>query len=246
MRSGLLVALGSVVALLAPSLAHAGPGLVVGAVEDDVRAATAVEAEARMAAFRLDGYPRSARDELLEAGSDESERRRADRSSKRERRRGAERRPGLRHGHEPGLGYDPSHCGCSRGLRLVRRGDRGWSPFAHARDRRQRAEPESLLASPVQSRRIERGTRCLPGAPCPDVRRDQGSVTRGARLRGRGVAARDRPSGRRPPDAFADDVHPGHGSCVSRERACEAGDGRALDPRLRRQLERRADGRATR
>ena len=56
MRSGLLVALGSVVALLAPSLAHAGPGLVVGAVEDDVRAATAVEAEARMAAFRLDGY----------------------------------------------------------------------------------------------------------------------------------------------------------------------------------------------
>ena len=56
MRSGLLVALGSVVALLAPSLAHAGPGLVVGAVEDDVRAATAVEAEARMAEFRLDGY----------------------------------------------------------------------------------------------------------------------------------------------------------------------------------------------
>ena len=50
------MALGSAVALLAPSLAHAGPGLVVGAVEDDVRAATAVEAEARMAEFRLDGY----------------------------------------------------------------------------------------------------------------------------------------------------------------------------------------------
>ena len=56
MRSGLLVALGSVLALLTPSLAHAGPGLVVGAVEDDVRAATAVEAEARMAEFRLDGF----------------------------------------------------------------------------------------------------------------------------------------------------------------------------------------------
>ena len=56
MRSGLLVAFGSVLALLAPSLAHAGPGLVVGAVEDDVRAATAVEAEARMAEFRLDGF----------------------------------------------------------------------------------------------------------------------------------------------------------------------------------------------
>jgi hypothetical protein len=56
MRTGLLVAFGSVVALVAPSLAHAGPGLVVGAVEDDVRASTAVEAEARMAAFRLDGF----------------------------------------------------------------------------------------------------------------------------------------------------------------------------------------------
>jgi hypothetical protein len=56
MRAGLLVAFGSVLALIAPSLAHAGPGLVVGAVEDDVRASTAVEAEARMAAFRLDGF----------------------------------------------------------------------------------------------------------------------------------------------------------------------------------------------
>ena len=56
MRSGLLVALGSALALVAPSLAHAGPGLVVGAVEDDVRAATAVQAEARMAEFRLDGF----------------------------------------------------------------------------------------------------------------------------------------------------------------------------------------------
>ncbi len=56
MRSGLLAALGTVVALIAPSLAHAGPGLVVGAVEDDVRASTAVEAEARMASLRLSGF----------------------------------------------------------------------------------------------------------------------------------------------------------------------------------------------
>jgi hypothetical protein len=34
----------------------AGPGLVVGAVEDDIRAASAVEAEARMSAFRLSGF----------------------------------------------------------------------------------------------------------------------------------------------------------------------------------------------
>jgi hypothetical protein len=56
MRSGLLVAFGTVVALIAPSLAHAGPGLVVGAVEDDVRASTSVEAEARMASLRLSGF----------------------------------------------------------------------------------------------------------------------------------------------------------------------------------------------
>ena len=56
MRSGLLVAFCTAVALVVPSFAHAGPGLAVGAVEDDVRAATSIEAEARMAEFRLDGF----------------------------------------------------------------------------------------------------------------------------------------------------------------------------------------------
>ena len=56
MRLSLLAALGAVVALAAPGLATAGPGLVVGAVEDDVRASTLVEAEAKMAAFRLSGF----------------------------------------------------------------------------------------------------------------------------------------------------------------------------------------------
>jgi hypothetical protein len=48
----LLASFGGLVALAAPGLAHAGPGLVVGAVEDDVRASTLVEAEARMTTFR--------------------------------------------------------------------------------------------------------------------------------------------------------------------------------------------------
>jgi hypothetical protein len=56
MRLSLLAALGALVALTAPSLATAGPGLVVGAVEDDVRASTIVEAEARMTEFRLSGF----------------------------------------------------------------------------------------------------------------------------------------------------------------------------------------------
>ena len=56
MRSGLLVALAALAALAAPAIAPAGPGLVVGAVEDDVRASSAVDAEARMTAFRLAGF----------------------------------------------------------------------------------------------------------------------------------------------------------------------------------------------
>ncbi|HEX4746398.1 MAG TPA: hypothetical protein VFU99_05895 [Gaiellaceae bacterium] len=56
MRIGLSIVLGVLAALVAPALASAGPGLVVGAVEDDVRASTSVEAEARMAAFRLAGF----------------------------------------------------------------------------------------------------------------------------------------------------------------------------------------------
>jgi hypothetical protein len=56
MRLALLTASSALVALLAPALGKAGPGLVVGAVEDDVRASTLVEAEARMTAFRLSGF----------------------------------------------------------------------------------------------------------------------------------------------------------------------------------------------
>ena len=56
MRLWLLAALGAFCALVAPGFATAGPGLVVGAVEDDVRASTLVEAEARMMSFRLSGF----------------------------------------------------------------------------------------------------------------------------------------------------------------------------------------------
>ncbi len=56
MRLRLLAAFGGLCALLTPGLANAGPGLVVGAVEDDLRASTLVDAEARMTAFRLSGF----------------------------------------------------------------------------------------------------------------------------------------------------------------------------------------------
>ena len=56
MRLWLPVALSALAGLVLPGVAAAGPGLVVGVVEDDARAPTLVEAQTRMAAFRLAGY----------------------------------------------------------------------------------------------------------------------------------------------------------------------------------------------
>jgi hypothetical protein len=56
MRLWLLVAFCALSTLVVPALAGAGPGLVVGAVEDDVRAPTLIEAEARMTGFRVAGF----------------------------------------------------------------------------------------------------------------------------------------------------------------------------------------------
>jgi hypothetical protein len=56
MRLSLLAAFCGLVALVSPGFATAGTGLIVGAVEDDVRASTLVEAEARMTSFRLSGF----------------------------------------------------------------------------------------------------------------------------------------------------------------------------------------------
>jgi hypothetical protein len=53
---GLLAAFAALCALAAPGVAEAGPGLGVGAVEDDVRASSAVAAETQMALLRVSGY----------------------------------------------------------------------------------------------------------------------------------------------------------------------------------------------
>jgi hypothetical protein len=56
MRLWLLAAICGLCALFAPGGATAGPGLIVGAVEDDLRAGSLVEAETRMTEFRLSGF----------------------------------------------------------------------------------------------------------------------------------------------------------------------------------------------
>jgi len=53
---GLLAALAALALLAVPERTGAEPGLVVGAVEDDVRVPTLVEAEARMQLLRLSGF----------------------------------------------------------------------------------------------------------------------------------------------------------------------------------------------
>jgi hypothetical protein len=53
---GLLAAAIALLALAFPAVADAGPGLTVGAVEDDVRVSSLVEAETRMALLRVSGY----------------------------------------------------------------------------------------------------------------------------------------------------------------------------------------------
>jgi hypothetical protein len=56
MRLALPTAFAALAALVAPGLATAGPGLVVGAVDDDVRANSLVEAEAKMTTLRVSGF----------------------------------------------------------------------------------------------------------------------------------------------------------------------------------------------
>jgi hypothetical protein len=56
MRLALLAAICALLALAAPAFASAGSGLVVGAVENDVRSSSPVEAQAKMMTLRLSGY----------------------------------------------------------------------------------------------------------------------------------------------------------------------------------------------
>jgi hypothetical protein len=54
--TAVLAALGVAAGLAVPSVAEAGPGLVAGAVEDDARATSLVEAQTRMELLRVSGY----------------------------------------------------------------------------------------------------------------------------------------------------------------------------------------------
>ena len=104
-----------------------------------------------------------------------------------------------------------------------------------ARHRRERAEPQPLLAPAVRARRLERGARGVSRAARADLRRAEGRLARRARLRRRGLPAGHRPAGRHPPDAFPHDVHPGaRASRTARAAATRPVMDAFVDPRLRR------------
>ena len=137
----------------------------------------------------------------------------------------------------------PDDAADARGAGAVRRlrsGDREAIPRAARRHRRQRAEPEPLLAPAVQPRRQQRGRAGVPRAAGADLRRDQDRAPR-SRDRRRPVAARERQTGRHPTDALADEVPARPRHRLPRERADAADHGRARVPPLRRQLEPAAD-----
>ena len=183
------------------------------------------------------GLPCRARHELLAPGSDDADRRRAADPPQRRRRCRAERRARLRDRHEPRVGDDAAHRRGAGRLRVVRGRARPRGAVARARHRRQRAQPQPLLAAAVRAGRDECLARRLPDPSRGDLRRAEGRVAGRPGLRRRRLATRERPAGRRPADALADEVRGGARHRLPSERADSARHGRVRHPPVRRQLE---------
>ena len=138
--------------------------------------------------------------------------------------------------YHPGSRTTPLEPDGAGRVRALHRGARDRDPELRRHHRRQRAEPEPLLAAAVRAQRRERVGARVPPAPRPDLRRAQGRRPEAPRLGRRARAARLRPPGRDPPDLVADRVHPGDGRRLPRERPHDAGDGRVRDAPVPGQL----------
>ena len=206
-----------------------------------MRAPTLVEAEARAwASLRLRRLPRRSDHEHLGAGPDARRPTHEAAVPRQRRRRGAAaRRPGLR------LGLPRRLAGRRRSRRRPQAEFAAYAaaiaqrdPELPRRDRRQRAEPQPLLAAAVQRGRHRRVGRAaylsLLAATYDAVKAAAPETTVwGGALAPRGV---DKPGTGRDthlPDA----VHPRVGRGVRDERPHDAGHGRLRLPPLRRQLE---------
>ena len=148
------------------------------------------------------------------------------------RHRRVRQRPQLRQRH------DAAHrCRPGR-LRSVRRCGGQRRPRDRGRDRRERAEPQPLLAPAVQRRRQRRGGARVRDAARAYLRRDQGRRPGREGARRRGLTERRRCAGSAA-HPLADGLHPRPRGRVSGERAVDADHGRLRVPPVRGQLEHR-------
>ena len=147
--------------------------------------------------------------------------------------------------HEPGSQTTPlTDAGPGR-LRGVRGLDRQAVPALRDPDRRQRAEPQPLLAAAVRRRRQRRGRARLRERCSPDLRRAQGGVARASNVLGGAVSpARRRRRRRHPRRRTRRRPSSTTSARVPRERAHDADHGRLRVPPVRGQLERRTVERA--
>ena len=225
---------------LVPAAAAGGPTMVLGAADDVVRAPDLAGTKAEMTMLRLAGF-RSVRITSIW-------------------------RPGLSAPTAGELGVLRNVEGAAQlsGVRVfvsVYAAGSGTTPLTpaaqadfagyaaaiarlalHRRpDRRQRAEPQPLLAPSVRARRRERGCAGVPLSLLALTYDAVKSADPSVRVWGGALARWDRPSEHRTRHALADEVHRRPRCGVSGKQAHEPDHGRARDPPVRRELEHPAD-----
>ena len=131
-------------------------------------------------------------------------------------RRGTRRRHSPDRGRRPLQRGDPDdRCG-ARAVRRLRRVDPPLAPCRAGRDRRQRAQPEPVLAAAVRAGRRGHRSERRTSPPGGDLRRAETRQAVGQRDRRRPVGPRQRPSRGHAADPLADPFHRGSRHRVSR------------------------------
>ena len=135
----------------------------------------------------------------------------------------------------------PLDAGPPLGVRGLRRDARPQAAGRANGDRRQRAQPQPLLAAPVRAGRKRCRRDRLRAAARRDLRRAEAGRLRPRGRRRRPRSARLGRPERVPPDPLADPVHPRPRPRVPSERSRPSADGRLLAPPLRGEPSRAAD-----
>ena len=182
----------------------------------------------------------------VDEGSDEARRGRRDPARQRDQGRAVHRAARRAVAVSVRVERDAAHRRPARRLRVVR--SRRCEPLSvRARlHRRQRAEPQPLLAAAVQPRRHRRGRARVRAAAGDDLRRAEGGPPPLDGLRRSARATRRRQAEHRPRHALADRVHHRPRSGLPGERTLAADHGRVRVPSLPGDVDHGAERRRTR